>query len=77
MAKKIYRLRDWSGGLNTFKEPGELKENELVAAYGHDTSNVGRIRSAGHFMPAASAFPGGLLATTIGRSSSAKQAEGG
>tara|TARA_R100000808_G_C2155365_1_gene167663 strand:- start:14235 stop:16709 length:2475 start_codon:yes stop_codon:yes gene_type:complete len=68
-SKKVYRIRSWKGGLNTYVEPGELKEDELVDALGIDMSQDGRIKTGGHFLTDADAFPGtsgdsGSAATT-------------
>ena len=38
MARKVHRIREFGGGLNTYDEPGEIKSNELTSATNIDFS---------------------------------------
>ncbi len=47
MPKQMYTLNDFSGGLNTVKDPRDIKNNELVAAQNIMVDEQGAVRTVG------------------------------
>ena len=57
MPKQIYKLNDFSGGLNWNKDPRDIADNELVQADFCYLDRVGGIRGSGLFNPGSSSIP--------------------
>jgi hypothetical protein len=57
MPKQIYKLNDFSGGLNWNKDPRDIADNELVQADFCYLDRVGGIRGSGVFNPGGQSVP--------------------
>jgi len=57
MPKQIYKLNDFSGGLNWNKDPRDIADNELVQADFCYLDRVGGIRGSGVFNPSGMSVP--------------------
>lgn len=47
MAKKVYKLNNYEGGINRSADPRDIKDNELEEAFNVNLSNTGRITTPG------------------------------
>ena len=47
MPKQHYTIRDWSGGMNSRKDPRDLKENEYSYIQNMSIDALGKIKTAG------------------------------
>ena len=47
MPKQYYTIRDWSGGMNSRKDPRDLKENEYSYIQNMSIDALGKIKTAG------------------------------
>ena len=47
MPKQIYTLNNFSGGINSLKDPRDLSDNQLVQAQNINIENQGIIKSSG------------------------------
>ena len=47
MAKKVYKIEAFEGGINQKADPRDIKDNQLEEAFNVDVSNPGRITMTG------------------------------
>ena len=47
MPKRYYTIRDWSGGMNTRRDPRDLAENEYSHIQNMSIDSLGKIKTAG------------------------------
>ena len=47
MAKKVYKIEAFHGGINKKNDPRDIKPEELEEAFNVDVSNPGRITTPG------------------------------
>lgn len=51
MAKQKYIIRDFSGGMNTKRDPRDLAENESSLLINMSVDAIGKLKTAGGFYP--------------------------
>ena len=48
MAKKVYKISDFDGGINQRADARDIADNELASAFNVNVSNKGRITLTGN-----------------------------
>ena len=51
MPKQYLSIRDWSGGINTRRDPRDIAENEFVLIQNMSVDALGKVKTSGKFYP--------------------------